>query len=93
MNTYIVLKLRVKQVTYESNIYLTRTQRPKLKENQLGNLPILLEIQQRALGLGESVSGVTYLPMRKQPKRCCIFLLKVTAALFSHSRKGTVGAW
>ena len=83
-----MLKLRVKQVTFES--YNDSTKRPKPKENQLGiygiqlgNLLILLEIQQRVSGSGESAAGVTYPSIRIHPKSFCIFLLKATATLLS----------
>ena len=41
---------------------------------------------------GESIAGVTYLSMRKHPRICCIFPLKVSATLLSGSGKGAVGA-
>ena len=41
---------------------------------------------------GESAAGVTYLSMRIHPKRCRIFLLKVSATLLNGSRKDAVGA-
>ena len=51
-----------------SQIHNGNTKRPKPKENQLGilgissrNLQVLLEIQQRALGPGESTAGTTLL--------------------------------
>ena len=75
-----------------SQIYNDNTKRPKSKENQPGNLRILLEIQQRVSGPGERTAGVTYLSMRMHPKSCPIFPLKVAATLLSVSRKGTVGA-
>ena len=34
------------------------------QEFHLGNLPIMLEIQQRASGPGESAAGATYLSLR-----------------------------
>ena len=37
-------------------------------ESHLGNLRILLEIQQRALGLGESAAGTTYV-FENTPKK------------------------
>ena len=37
------------------------------------------KIQQRVLGPGESAAGVMYLSMRKHPKSCCNFPLKVAA--------------
>ena len=61
-------------------------------QSQLGNLHNLLEIQQRALGLQERTVGVMYDFMRIQPKRFCIFPLKVAATILSGSWKGTVGA-
>ena len=58
-----------------SQIYNDNTKRTKSKENQLGsqeshlgNSRILLEIQQRALGPGESASGTTYLSLRIRSK-------------------------
>ena len=58
------------------------------KENQLGILEIssmefthlLLEIQQRASGPGESAAGVTYQYLKIHPKSCRIFPLKVVAS-------------
>ena len=44
------------------------TKGPKPKENQLGNLHILLDIQQRTSGQGECAAGFTYLSMRIHPK-------------------------
>ena len=40
VSTHIVLKLRVKQVTYESSIYIDSTKRPKSKESHQGILGI-----------------------------------------------------
>ena len=51
-----------------------------------------MEIQQKALGPGESAAGATYLSLRVHPKTCLIFLLKVAATLLSGSGKGAVGA-
>ena len=45
------------------------TKRPKPKENQPGNLHILLDIQQRTSGQGECTAGFRYLSMRIHPKR------------------------
>ena len=39
----------------------------------------------------ESAAGVSYLSMRKHPKNCHIFPLKVATTLLSGSRKGTTG--
>ena len=54
-----------------SQTYDDNTKRPKPKENQLGyyeshqgNLCIMLEIQQRTSGPGESAVGATYLSLR-----------------------------
>ena len=77
---YIVLKLRVKQVTHESKIIMTTARDHK-------NLCILLENS-----AGESTAGVTYLSMRTHPKSCHISPLKVSATLLNGLRKGTVGA-
>ena len=41
----------------------------------------MLQIQQRASGLGESTAGATYLT----PKSCCISPLKVAVTLLSGS--------
>ena len=60
--------------------YNGNTKRPKPKENQLGILKLYTfcgKIQQRALGPGESATGVTYLFMRIHLKSCHIFSLKV----------------
>ena len=69
-----------------SQIYNGNTKRPELKENQLasqesylGNLHILLEIQQRALGPGESAAWTMYV-FENTPKQ------------LSGSGKGAVGA-
>ena len=43
----------------------------------------MLQIQQRASGLGESTAGATYLT----PKSCCISPLKVAVTLLSDSGK------
>ena len=82
-----------------SQIYNDNTKKPKLKENQLGilesllaNLCILLEIQQKALGPGESAVGATYLFLRMHPKSCPIFPLKVPATLLRGLGKDAVGA-
>ena len=56
-----------------SQIYNDNTERPKLKENQLGVLKIYAfcqRIQQRTSGPGESAAGVTYLSMRIHRKGC-----------------------
>ena len=53
--------------------------------------PFCWKIQQRALGPGESAAGDTYVFMRIHPKNCCIFPLKVAAALLSGLRKDAVG--
>ena len=55
-------------------------------------MQILLEIQERASGPGESAAGVMYLSMRMHPKNSCIFPLKIVATLLSGSRKGVIGA-
>ena len=80
-----MLRLRVKQVTYESKIKWQQLRIVKI-------YPFSWKIQQKALGPGESTAGVTYLPMKILPKHCYIFLLKVAATLRSGSRKGAVGA-
>ena len=43
------------------------------QESHQENLLILLEIQQRASGPGESTSGATYLSLIIHPKSCCNF--------------------
>ena len=57
-----MLKLRVKLVTYESEMtHKGDTKRPKSKENHLEILKIYAfcqKIQQRASGLGENAVGV-----------------------------------
>ena len=75
--THIVIKLRVKQVTYESK-YIMATLKPKenhlgILGSQLGNLSISLEIQQRVSGPGESDAGVMYLSIIKHPKSFASF--------------------
>ena len=49
-----------------SQRYNDNTERPKLKENQLGILEVYTfcqKVQPRASGPGESAAGVTYLSM------------------------------
>ena len=78
-----MLKLRVKQETYESKD-IKQYKKAKhiciLPENSTeGSCPL------------ESTAGVTYLSMRIHPKSYLIFPQKVTATLLSGSRKCTVG--
>ena len=70
-----------------SQICNDNTKRPKPKENQLGILGIMLEIQQRASSPGDSAAGATYLSLRMHPKSCRISPLKVTATLTSVQEK------
>ena len=42
-------------------------------------------------GPGESAAGVTYLSMRKNPKSCRIFPLKIETSFLKASRKSTFG--
>ena len=80
-----------------NQIHNDNTKRPKQKkisqgssESHLGNLRILLEIQQKASGPGESTARAMYLSLRIHPKRRCIFPLKIAATLLSGSGKGAV---
>ena len=70
-----------------SQVYNDNIKRPKQKENQLGNLRFLLEIQQRALGPGESTAGTTYLSLRIHPKNCWIFPLKAATTLLYFTQR------
>ena len=57
-----MLKLRVRQVIYESNIYNNNIKRPKPQDTQIGILIIYSfcqKIWQRVSGPGESAGGVT----------------------------------
>ena len=72
-----------------SQLYNDNTKRPKPKENQQ---EIQLELQQRALGPGESAAEITYLSLRIHPKSCYSFPQQVATTLLSGSGKGTVGA-
>ena len=77
-----------------SQRYNDKTKRPKSQDAQLGILKIYTfcqKIQQRALVLGDSGAGVTYLPMRIHLKSCHISL-RVAATLHNGSRKVAVGA-
>ena len=50
------------------------------KGQSLGNLPIMLEIQQRALGPGESAAGATYISLRIENLfnlSMCLFLFNI----------------
>ena len=81
----------VKAKSQAGNIWvkcIMTTQKPI--ENHLGNLGILLEIQQRASAQGKSTAGAMYLSVRIHPKS--FFPLKVAATSLSGSGKGTVGA-
>ena len=93
VHIYIVLKLRVKSVTYESNNGNTKS--PELQEIQLGILGTsareFMHFAGNSAGPEESAAGVTYLSMRIHPKSCCIFPLKVATTLLSGSRKGLIG--
>ena len=75
------MKVHIYSVKAKSQIcnmcqaYNDNTKRPKPKENQLGILGISsrefmhsVEIQQRALGQGETTAGATYLSLRIHPK-------------------------
>ena len=76
-----------------SQRYNDNIKKPKLKGNQLGISKIYAfcwEIQQRALGRGESTALVRLLSMRIHWKSCSIFPLKVATTLLSGSRKGAV---
>ena len=69
-SAHTVLKLKIKQVTYESKLN-DNIKRPKPEENQLGILKIYTfcwKIQQRASGPGESAADVTYVSMRTYQK-------------------------
>ena len=93
--TYILLKLRVNQVTYESK-YNDNTKSPKPKENHLR----ILEISSRELmrSVGNSAEGLGYVRehcvsiFENTTKSCRISPLKVAATLLSGSGKGAVGA-
>ena len=89
-----MLKLRFKQVTYglEKYLHYKNAKAERKSPLDLKNLCILLEIQQRALGPGESTAGVTYLSVRIYMKSCHIFPKNVAATLLSGSRNGAVGA-
>ena len=89
-----MLKIRVKQVTFESKVHNDNTKKSKLQDTLLGILKffaIFQKIRQRDLGSGVSVARVMYLSMRIHPKSCHIFPLKVTTTLLYGSRKGAVG--
>ena len=76
-----------------SQRYNDNIKRPKLKGNQLGLSKIFSfcwEIEQRALGRGESTALVRLLSIRMHWKSCSIFPLKVATTLLSGSRKGAV---
>ena len=90
--THIVLKLRVKHVTYnQGQRYNDNTKRPKSKENQPGIFKIIL-LENSAEGLGsrrEHCWGyISIYTGEKLPQ----LPLKVAATLLSGSRKGPVGA-
>ena len=89
--TYVVLKLGVKQVTYESR-YNGNTKRTNLKENQLDILKIYRFCQKYSRGPWFQERALLGLCMRIRPESCCIFPLKVEVTLLSGSRKGTIGA-
>ena len=74
--TYILLRLRVKQVTTQKEESQKKISWA-FQRSQLENLGILLEIQQKALGPGANNAGITYTSMGIHPKSCCIFPLKI----------------
>ena len=71
------------------------TKRQKPKENQLGIFKKFTHFAgkfSKGSGFQERAAGVTYLSMRVHPKSRHIFPPRVTTALLSVSRKGTIRA-
>ena len=84
-----MLKLRVKQVPYESKIAKAKAERKSARS--LKNLRILSENSAEGLGSRRERCWGYVSSMRIHPKSCRIFPLKVPATLLSVSRKDSVG--